>query len=423
MSRIRLPLALLSCALAAFTVTVALAQEARVQFVTPRHLATVLGDTKLEARVDLPGGVAVEQVIFTVDGIAVAVVEDAPWEAVWDAGDGDRGYRLEVIARLSDGSETSAVISTSPLRINQREEVGLVNLYPVVRDRGGRYVTELTKGDFRILERGTVQEIDRFTTERRPLRIGIVLDTSLSMGKDDKLVDAQQAALGFLDVLEQGDHGMLVTFSDSVRVSQEFTTDRKAIAGAIKETHAHGGTALYDAVWRTSRMLRDYDARRVVVLLSDGRDEATSGFEPGSLHTLDEALDQALRSDVMVFAIGLGRKLDQECTRPWARGYGYNANKKGCPEGESLQEVLGKLSDTTGGRLLISYSSRRLRNAFENVADDLRNQYSIAYSSSDPTKDGAWRQIAIETPGRDLRVIARDGYFAEGPRQRAGGAP
>ena len=385
--------------------------EPSVRFVQPRHLQTVLGTTVLEAQVDLPPGLSVDQMLFTVDGFAVEALDGPPWRAEWDAGESGRGYRLEVIARLSDGSEISQVIATTELRINQREVVDLVNLYPVVRDRVGRYVSDLTKEDFVVSERGREQTVSRFTTERRPLRVGIVLDTSLSMNRGERLTAAQGAALGFLDSLQPGDEGMVVTFSDRVRVTQEFTADRDLLGAAIMATTAHGGTALYDAVWRTSRMLREFDARRVIVLLSDGKDESTSGFEPGSLHTLDEALDQALRSEVMVFSIGLWKALE-DCVQDWSRPGFVGSGDGNCRDG-TLKDALAQMSDSTGGRLLLSQSARRLRNAFEDIASDLRNQYSLAYSSTDPLKDDKWRPIELSVRDRpNLRVIARDGYFA-----------
>ena len=405
---LRWSFALVLCALPAATAE----DDGRsVQFVQPRHLQTILGPTTFEAKVDLPAGVTVRQLLFTVDGVAVAALESPPWKTQWDAGDSGTGYRLEVITRLSDGTEISQVIATTELRINQRAEVDLVSLYPVVRDGSGRYVTDLTKDDFVVTERGAPQTVSRFTTERRPLRVGIVLDTSLSMAKGERLESAQQAALGFLESLQPRDEGMVVTFNERVRIAQDFTADRKLLGEAILSTTAHGGTALYDAVWRTSRMLRDLDARRVIVFLSDGRDEATSGFEPGSLHTLEEALDQALRSEVMVFAIGLGKNLDRECTQNWSILPSGDGGK-GCPHG-SLRDVLERLSDTTGGRLMLSQSARRLRSAFDDIAGDLRNQYSLAYTSTDNVKDGAWRSIEVSIKGRpDVRVILRDGYFA-----------
>lgn len=392
--------------------TVGAQQDDRsVRFVKPLHLQTILGSTTFEAEISLPAGVEVRQLLFAVDGVAVAALDSPPWRTEWDAGESGTGYRLEVIARLSDGTEISEVIATTELRINQRAEVDLVSLYPVVRDGSGRYVTDLNKDDFAVTERGMPQKVSRFTTERRPLRVGIVLDTSLSMAKGERLASAQQAALGFLESLAPGDEGMVVTFNERVRVTQDFTSDRALLGEAITATTAHGGTALYDAIWRTSRMLRDLDARRVIVFLSDGRDESTSGFEPGSLHTLEEALDQALRSEVMVFAIGLGKNLDQECTQNWSRPPTSHGGK-GCPHG-SLQDVLARLSDSTGGRLMLSQSARKLRNAFDGIASDLRNQYSLAYTSTDSAKDGKWRPVEVSIKGRsDVRVISRDGYFA-----------
>ena len=108
-----------------------------------------------------------------------------------------------------------------------------------------------------------------------------------------------------------------MTFNDRVNVVQNLTADSRLLAQAIESTKARGGTALYDAVWKTSRLLEGFDGRRVIVLLSDGQDEASSGLEPGSLHTMEEALEQALRSEVMIFPIGLGKDLDQEPLRRW----------------------------------------------------------------------------------------------------------
>jgi len=366
-----------------------------LEFVAPRHLSTAIGLSSIELRVTPPPGVRVLRIDLRVDGSLLTTLTGPPWVAPWDAGDGSRGRRVEATAHLSDGTRESATVWTSPLRINQVEEVGLVNLYPVVRSRGGAYVADLGRDDFRVLEDGAEQRISRFTTERRPLRIGIVLDTSLTM-EGRKLENAKKAALNFLDVLEPGDEGMVVAFNDEVRILQEITAERRPMARAIESVESRGGTALYDAVWRTARKLEEFDGRRVMVLLSDGRDEAANGFEPGSLHTLEEALTQALRSEVMLFAIGLGRDLDDlDFTRRF-----------------TLEEILQRLADETGGRALFTPGAGRLQRAFGDVADDLRNQYSIAYRSSNEKRDGEWRQVLVETPGRDFQITCRKGYFA-----------
>jgi VWFA-related protein len=395
--------------------SVAAQGEGAVSFITPRNLATVLGPSSIELRVRAPAGLSVVDLEIHLDGKLLTKLTAEPWSVEWDAGDGSRGHKLEAIVHLSDGSELRARVGTTPLRINQVEEVDLVNLYPILRTESGHYVTDLTRDDFRILENDVPQEITHFSTEGKPLRIAIVLDTSYTMSQDKKLENAQKAALGFLEALGDEDQAMVVVFSDEVDVAQELTADPQLLASAIQRTTARGGTALYDAIWRTSRRLERYEGRRVLVLLSDGKDEASNGFEPGSLHTLAEAVDRALRSEVMVFSIGLGKRLDREYARQWSRPLGQPG-----AYGESLKDILMQLAETTGGRALFSPSPGQLRKAFKEVAEDLRNQYSIAYSSSDPSRGGEWREVRVETPGRDLTVISRRGYFATPPRTNVG---
>jgi VWFA-related protein len=384
--------------LSALCLVPALAVEpgSMIRFVSPRHLSTAIGPTSVEVEIDIPRSASVEKLTISVDNEQLVSLTSPPWTAVFEAGDGSRGHRLDAVLHLADGTHDRAFVRTSALRINQFHEVGMVNLYPVVRTRGGSYVSDLEKNDFRIVENGLLQSITRFTTERRPLRIAIVLDTSLTM-EGKKLLNAKNAAMEFLSILETGDEGMVVSFSDEVRVLQEITSERRLMSDSIASVNASGGTALYDAVWRTAKRLEEFDGRRVLVLLSDGKDEDAGGFGPGSLHTLDEALNQALRSEVIIFSIGLGRKLGNELDR----------------EGRyTLKEILHRLAFETGGRAMISPGAGGLRGAFKDVADDLHNQYSIAYISTDENRDGKWRRIEMSTPGRDLEVSCRKGYFA-----------
>jgi len=379
----------------ALAAPVSVAQDAKLRFLSPRNLATALGETEIAVVITRPAGVEVLRLELVVDGAPLTTLTAPPWKAVWDAGDGSRGHRVVAVALLSDGSELRGVVNTSPLRINQVEEVDLVNLYVIVRSQGGRYVTDLERDDFRVLENGRPQRIQRFSSEGKPLRIAIVLDTSLSM-RGSRLESAQKAALEFLDALRPEDEALVVTFDDEVRIPEQLTSDADMLAHDIRAVQATGGTALYDAVWRTSRRLGRLDGRKVMVLLSDGRDEAASGLEPGSLHTLDEALDQALRSDVMIFAIGLGRQLD---LLDFYQRY-------------TLESLLTRLASETGGRMIPLSRAGQLKRAFGDVALDLRHQYSIAYVSDDTTRDGKWRKVELTVPGQDYEVVTRKGYYS-----------
>ncbi len=367
-----------------------------VRFVSPANLAAVLGKVNVEIAVAAPEGATVTQVTVTVDGARIATLESPPWRTEWDAGDGAVAHRLEAIAFYSDGTNGHATARTSPVRADFVENVDLVNVYAVVRDSDRKYVQGLGKDDFRIFENGRPQVIDRFGTDWKPLRVALVLDVSLSM-KGGRLEAAQEAALEFLKLLQPGDEVQLVTFSDAVRIVQPLTTDHDLVAKAIAETTASGGTALYDAVYRAADQLEKFDGRRVLVLLSDGRDEAASGLEPGSLHTLAEALDRALRNEVMIFTVGVGHRLDSQMDF----------------EGkQSLEAILTALAENTGGRAIFSSRAGQIRKAFDEVAQELRHQYTLAYVPDDSHHDGTWRDIRVTVTKSGLKVSTRRGYYA-----------
>jgi len=367
-----------------------------VEFTTPRNLQTAIGPTRVALRVTVPPGSSAERVVLTVDGRPLATLAGPPWETTWDAGAEGGVHRLHAVLRLADGRTAEASIRTSALAIQQVEEVELVDLYAIVEDDGGTYVTGLAREDFRLVENGVPQVIDRFGEDRKPLQIAIVLDSSLSM-EDERLAAAKESALRFLETLGPEDQAMVVVFNDGVQVAQPLTTDRDLLARAIEGTAARGGTALYDAVYRASELLASFPGRKVMVLLSDGRDEASNGLEPGSLHRMDEALDRALRNEVMIFALGFGKRLDTQFDF-----YGK----------ESLQAILTRFADFTGGRVLFPTRPGQLSKAFADVAEDLRHQYSLAYRSTNEAHDGKWREIRLTSTKPGLKVITRKGYYA-----------
>ena len=385
-------------------------EEPRVQFVAPRRLATVVGQNVAEIKVVPPAGVTVAKVALYVDGAPAGEKVEPPWTFPWNAGDGSAGHALVAIVRLSDGTELRAQTQTSRLMINETENVLLVNVYAIARDGAGKYVTDLAASDFRIRENGRNEIIDRFSAERRPLRIGIVLDTSLSM-EGDKLKEAVSAAVEFLGILQPGDEGLVVGFSDAVTILQDLTSSRAEMEKAIRGVEARGGTALYDAIFKASERLAEFEGRRVLVVLSDGRDEADNGLEPGSLHTREEAQERALRNEVMVFAIGLGRALARDAhafeENPTARATEMDFYGR-----QPLVTILRSLAETTGGTVAFSPSAGQLKKSFTRIADDLRHQYSLAYTSDDGARDGAWREIKVEVVKPGVSVTNRKGYYA-----------
>jgi VWFA-related protein len=386
------------------------AAEPGIQFSTPRRQATIVGPSKAQVEVVPPAGATVVRVGFFVDGAAAGSKAAPPFSFEWDAGDGALAHRLDAVATFSDGTEARATVTTSRLTINATEEVALVNLYAIAKGPKGAYVNDLQQSDFRIFENGNPQAIERFSAERRPLRIAIVLDTSLSM-EGDKLKSAIDSAVAFLDILQSGDEGLVVTFSDEAAVRRDLTSNRGELESAIRSVQARGGTSLYDAIFKASQRLAEFDGRRVLLLLSDGRDEAASGLEPGSLHTLQEARDRALRDEVMVFAIGLGKEVARDAKaleeNPTARATALDFYGR-----QALVTILRSLAETTGGTAVFAPGAGQLRKSFDQVAEDLRHQYALAYTSDDPKHDGAWREIKVQVLRPGVAVTNRKGYYA-----------
>lgn len=388
---------------------VCFADDGRIRFLTPAHRQTVVGPTTISLDVEVPDGVRITVVRVSIDGEIVRLLERPPWEIEWDAGEGSVSHLLEAVVSFSDGRQATTRIRTSELRINQVERVDLVNLYLTVRRESGSYVTNLGRESFRVLENGRAQTIDRFSTSYKPLRVALVLDTSNSMSKGSRLEKAKTSAAAFVDRLGPEDEALVVSFNDTVTLAQDVSRDREALKDAVRALEPVGGTALYDAIWKTSRRLGEFDGRRILVLLSDGRDEAADGLGPGSLHTMTEAIDQALRSEVMVFAIGIGRGLEREYALRWGNLNGLSNQNTDV----TVASILARLAESTGGRWVLTSSPGRIERAFNLFSSDLEHQYSLAYTSTEDTNDGKWREIRVEIPGRDdYEVITRDGYYA-----------
>ena len=398
---------------AAFGALATLAQAptpGSIEFVAPHRLATVVGDSVATVAVTPPAGAQIVSVTLTIDGASAGTKSEPPWSFSWSAGDGTAGHVLTAVAAFSDGTEARGSVTTSRLTINETEEVAVVNVYAIARTGKGGYVSDLTSADFKIYENDRPQVIDRFSAERRPLRIAIVLDTSESM-RGENLSAAVSSAVEFLSVLARGDEGVVISFSDKVQVLRDLTDKRAELEAAIRTVQASGGTALYDAIVEASKHLAEFDGRRVMLVLSDGRDQAGNGLEPGSLHTLQEAQERALRDEVMVFAIGLGKALASDAkalhANPTAKAIELDFYGR-----KPLVTILESIAQTTGGAAVFSPSAGQLKRSFEAIANDLRHQYALAYRSDDKRHDGAWREIRVVVGRPGVLVTNRAGYYA-----------
>ncbi len=269
-----------------------------------------------------------------------------------------------------------------------RAQVDVVNVLCTVRDRSGRYVDDLTKDDFRVIEDGVEQKIQFFHHEEgedaQPLTIVLLIDTSGSVKM--KLGFEQQAALEFLrqTLRKNKDMAAVVQFDSEISLVQDFTYDYSALKRAIDNIRAGGATKLYDAIWLGANdLLKNEVGRRVEIVLSDGADLASQTPEEDAIHA---AQDQ----DVVIYAIGV-------------EGEGFSADFG----------TLKRFARDTGGVFFNSKADLdKLREVFAKINQEIKNQYSLVYQSTNKRRDGAFRNLKVEVRRRGLKVTHRKGYYA-----------
>lgn len=267
--------------------------------------------------------------------------------------------------------------------------VDLVNVIFTVMDRKGKFVTDLSRSQLKIFEDNSPQTITNFSQETDlPLSIGILLDTSSSIR--DRFRFEQEAAMDFLArTLRKGkDKAFFTSFDSAIELIQDYTDDPALLSQAIKQVRPGGGTKLYDAIQLVCQeKLRQQVGRKIIILISDGDDNL-------SIQTLAAVLESAQKSDVAIYAISTN-----------SEGFTAQASPKN-------DKVLKKLAEETGGRCFFPFKAEDLSVNFQNIGAELRSQYSLAYRSSNPSRDGSFRAIRIEPEHRNLKVKSRRGYYA-----------
>jgi Ca-activated chloride channel homolog len=371
-----------------------------VHFTAPASHRPVSGETRVALAVTLPPGSRLVRIDLFIDDQQLSTLEKPPYEILWNAGPEFLPHRLRAVATDDKGNTATAVLETPPLRIGQRESVSLVNLFVSALDEKGRSVTDLRQDEFRVFENGEAQVISHFTAARQPLSLALLLDASNSMGTGRRMEIARKAAVDFIKQMDAGDRLLVMSFSDKVRELQGLTLDRKLLEKAIESIQPEGGTALYDALVQGASRLKGFEGRKALVLLSDGRDQALKENAPGSLHLFEEALDAVIRGEVVVYAIGLGARLQDETdlSQHW-----------------TLEQILRSLAEKTGGRYYNPERPGQLSGVYAQISEDLSRQYSLAYSSKNEARDGRWRVVRVDVSRPGIRAVTRPGYFAPGP--------
>ena len=296
------------------------------------------------------------------------------------------------VASLAGG----LAIAAPPAQI--RVQVNHVNLFTTVRDKRKSVVTGLKQDDFQLYEDGQLQEITDFSAESNlPITLGMLIDTS---GSETYMLSAEKDAASrfFGRVLRKGDLGMVMSFDSDVDLLADFTDDRGVLNRAINRaqinvasggplaqgplsTSDSGGTNFYDAVYLAAHdKLSGEIGRKAIIVLTDAEDT-------GSKIKLQDAVEAAQRTDTVVHILLVA-----------ADG--------------GDQVVAKKLTDETGGRMIVVRSEKNLEQAFDQISEELRNQYALGYTPSNKAHDGGYRKIKVELKNKEYSALARRGYYA-----------
>ncbi len=273
-----------------------------------------------------------------------------------------------------------------------RAGVEMVSLSVTVIDNQGRYVTDLAENDFNVFEDGARQELTFFNKTNLPIALSLLIDSSASM--EQRMENAQEAAIGFARKIRAQDLAQVVDFDSRVEIKVGFTSKIDELESAIRSTSAGGSTALHNAVYISLKELAKVKAknpeeirRQSIIVLSDGEDTS-------SLVSFEEVLELAKRSETAIYTIGLQPR---ETTA--LRGF------------REAEFVLRQLAQETGGRSFFAQKVEDLKDVYGQIADELSSQYSMGYASKNPRRDGAFRRLVVQTNRPNTTARTKRGYY------------
>lgn len=352
-----------------------------VEITNPADKEIVLGKTRIAAKVKIDRPESVDRVEFLVGDKLIFVDREPPYECVHDFGETSRSWVIRAVAYHREGIAVSDAVVTRKLEVAYFEHVNRVILWATVVDRKDHFVADLGRDDFRVIEDGALRPLQDFSAEDRPIALAILMDTSGSMKEQMKEVHA--AAGAFVDALRPEDRALVIAFDDKVFLLQDLTADHAALKESITSTEAIGATSIYDALHAAFRKLVGIEGRKAIVLLSDGDDTS-------SLTGYARVLEEAKAQNVLIYGIGLG--------------VGFlDLGRK---------NILKEFSDVTGGHAYFVKEAKELGEVYAQIAEELRRQYYLTYSTSNTAWDGRWIKVEVEAKDPDHTVRARRGFFA-----------
>jgi VWFA-related protein len=356
-----------------------------------------------------------------------------------------------VFAQQPNASQSAGVQPAIPLPAKGPE----VLLAVTVRDKRGDLVNSLSSGDVVLTEDGRPQQIKSFARDSNaPLRLGLAIDTSRSL--QQAMNDERKAAGKFLEQMMPDDaksgvraqEGFLLHFDREVELLEDFTNSRDKLQHELdnigpssgrshspegpetsdedrtngRRRGGAGGTQLYDAIYLAAdELMKQKNGRKVLVVFSDGDDH-------GSRETLNDAIDAADRANMTIYAIyfkGQGERSENPFPTNGRHGGGYPGGGGGYPSGGGGQgrgddrgaaadgkKTMEKIATRTGGRYFEARKKENLEDIYNQIADEVRNQYVLTYTPDQKINEDEYHKIVVKPKRDDLTVATREGYYA-----------
>ncbi len=276
---------------------------------------------------------------------------------------------------------------------NIRVDTTLVLIPVTVTNPLGQFVTDMEKENFKLFEDKVEQEISTFSAEDAPLSIGIVFDTSGSMGS--KLQTSRQAVAQFMKIANPVDEFFLVQFNDRPELVVPFTPSTEEIQNRLMFAQSKGRTALLDGVYMAmNQMKKARNPRKAILIISDGGDNS-------SRYTVSEVRSAVIESDVQIYGIGIFERMEA---------------RSRTPEEMAGPDMLRELAGRTGGRAFEVSNLAELPDVASKIAIELRNEYVLGYSPKNATRDGKYRRVEVKLKPikglPQLKASYRTGYYA-----------
>ncbi len=319
----------------------------------------------------------------------------------------------KVVARTEPPAGTTDPKTTVPGVDTIRIETRLVNLNVKAMDRAGQPITNLKLEDFVVYEDGIKQTVEHFKPVNAPVNVVLLIDLSGSTKKRRRAM--AEAAKRFIDSLPLQDKISVVAFTRRYRALTGFTKDKIALKNAVEQINGiDGGTAFYDSLWKALDDLdRVPDARKVVVVLTDGEDESLVGDEETN-HTFEELLDRASEEDVTIYPIYFKASEHYHKVGIEDRLEGLifgGGSLMGNDKVRTARKQLDQLAEATGAEVVNAQLEEDLESAYQRVAQELHMLYSLGYLPDKMKHDGSFRKINVKLTREDSVAKTRKGYF------------